>query len=138
MKKILRFFLVFTIIIFFIYIYARFIEPYSIETKTPKITSEFISDELSNIKIVQFSDTHISEYYTLENLMNTVEKINNLNPDIVFFTGDLIDDYSKCTIDTNDIAYVLSLIDCFILDFHLHGKVNITLFNLFVKLFSQN
>ena len=111
MKKVLKFLLFLTIIIFFIYVYARFIEPYSIAIKTPKITSQYISNELSSIKIVQFSDTHISDYFTIKDLMKTVKKINSLNPDIVLFTGDLIDNYSESTIESKEISYVLSLID---------------------------
>lgn len=122
MKKVLKFLLFLTIIIFFIFIYARYIEPNTITVKTLKITSQYISNELSNIKIVQFSDTHISEYFTIKDLMNTIKKINNLNPDIVLFTGDLIDNYSECTIDPKEISYVLSLIDAPLGKYSVYGN----------------
>ncbi|WML51622.1 metallophosphoesterase [Neobacillus sp. PS3-12] len=41
-------------------------------------------------KIVQFSDTHLGFHYGIEDLKSVIKIINNLNPDIIFFTGDLI------------------------------------------------
>lgn len=122
MKRIIKLSLFLTLIIFLIYSYARFIEPKLIAIKTSKITSQYISKELSNIKIVQFSDTHISDYFTIKDLMKTVKKINKLNPDIVLFTGDLIDNYSESTIDSKKISYVLSLIDATLGKYSVYGN----------------
>jgi len=122
LKRIIKLSLFLTLIIFFIYSYARFIEPKLIAIKTSKITSQYISKELSNIKIVQFSDTHISDYFTIKDLMKTVKKINKLNPDIVLFTGDLIDNYSESTIDSKKISYVLSLIDATLGKYSVYGN----------------
>lgn len=41
-------------------------------------------------KIVQFSDIHLGFHYEIEDLKSVVKIINSLNPDIIFFTGDLI------------------------------------------------
>lgn len=41
-------------------------------------------------KIIQFSDIHLGFHYEIEDLKSVVKIINNINPDIVFFTGDLI------------------------------------------------
>ena len=122
MKKLLKFIFLLFILIFFIYIYARFIEPQSIAIKTPMLTSHYISESLKTIKIVQFSDTHISKYFTIKDLMNVVKKINGLNPDIVLFTGDLIDNYSTCDVNPDDISYVLSLIDAEIGKYAVYGN----------------
>lgn len=42
-------------------------------------------------KIVQFSDIHLGFHYDIEDLQTVVSMINNINPDIIFFTGDLIE-----------------------------------------------
>lgn len=42
-------------------------------------------------KIVQFSDTHFGFHYDGESFRRVVRMINNLQPDILFFTGDLLD-----------------------------------------------
>ena len=78
-----------------IYTYAREIEPALLTIKYENIYSNYINDENDNIKIIQFSDTHISEFFDVENLKKAVDKINNQNPHIVFFTGDLIDEYNE-------------------------------------------
>lgn len=41
-------------------------------------------------KIVQFSDVHFGFHYGVEDLYHVVSIINDLAPDILFFTGDLV------------------------------------------------
>ncbi len=41
-------------------------------------------------KIVQFSDIHLGFHYGPQDLKTVIKQINDLNPDIIFFTGDLI------------------------------------------------
>ncbi|WP_180960472.1 metallophosphoesterase [Neobacillus cucumis] len=42
-------------------------------------------------KIVHFSDVHLGFHYGVEEFQTVVHSINNINPDIIFFTGDLIE-----------------------------------------------
>lgn len=72
--------------------YAFRIEPYRLTVNEYPLNSRGeVSDE---VKIVQFSDLHIKEDFTSENLEKTVRLINEQNPDIVIFTGDLYDNYA--------------------------------------------
>jgi predicted MPP superfamily phosphohydrolase len=41
-------------------------------------------------KIVQFSDVHLGFHYGVKEFQPVIRMINGLNPDIIFFTGDLI------------------------------------------------
>jgi len=77
------------------YVYARFIEPNMLNVHYESITSKLISQNKDEIKIIQFSDTHLSDYFTINDLEKVVNKINNEEPDIVIFSGDLIDHYYK-------------------------------------------
>ena len=43
------------------------------------------------LRVVQFSDTHLDDNYTIRDLEKLVRIINHQNPDIIVFTGDLID-----------------------------------------------
>lgn len=43
------------------------------------------------LRIVQFSDTHVGDFFGVEHLKKVVDKINKQSPDLVFFTGDLFD-----------------------------------------------
>ena len=74
-----------------IFIYARFIEPQLLTVKE----QEMITHKLTlntPLKIVQFSDVHLGEDYTLADFKQVIDKMNALEPDLIIFTGDLIDD----------------------------------------------
>lgn len=73
------------------YMYIRYIEPFYVHTVFKTLSSTTIPKELSGKRIVQFSDIHLSSTYTLKKLRRLVKQINSLSPDLVFFTGDLID-----------------------------------------------
>ncbi|MHA6252041.1 metallophosphoesterase [Oceanobacillus sp. CAU 1775] len=74
------------------FFYGREIEPSSLQIRKEIIQSKKIPEQLHNKKIVQFSDTHLGFHYSIEDLEELVTEINNLSPDIIVFTGDLIDD----------------------------------------------
>ncbi|MDC3416546.1 metallophosphoesterase [Aquibacillus salsiterrae] len=73
------------------YYYAREIEPGLLAVRKDLIKSPKIAETFHNFKIVQFSDTHIGFNYSLEQLSDLVTTINEQNPDMVVFTGDLVD-----------------------------------------------
>lgn len=73
------------------YTYAAKIEPRRLKVNSYEITHQAIPNSFHQFKMVQFSDTHLGFQYTLEQLAQLIEKINGLKPDILFFTGDLLD-----------------------------------------------
>ena len=75
--------------------YARFIEPSFILTKEYKITSKKIAKENHGLTILQFSDLHYKSNTSENYLKKLVKRINENNPDIVIFTGDLIDENNE-------------------------------------------
>lgn len=93
MKKFLSVLSILMTILIIIYIYARFIEPELLTVRYETINTDYIKND--EIKILQFSDTHISEYFDIDDLNNAIDKINEENPDIVVFTGDLIDQFNN-------------------------------------------
>ncbi|MDA1475748.1 metallophosphoesterase [Bacillus changyiensis] len=72
--------------------YARFLEPRMLETNVIPIQHRLIPKAFDQFRIVQFSDTHLSHDFTVHQLLEIVHQINNLNPDLIVFSGDLIDD----------------------------------------------
>lgn len=90
MKKFIRF--LFFILLFFLLalIYGRYIGTDGLITKEYKINAN-IDDSFNNLKIVHFSDLHYLRVTNEETLKKITNEINLINPDIVFFTGDLID-----------------------------------------------
>lgn len=77
------------------YFYAREIEPILLDIQTHVIAHSLIPAQLDGIRIVQFSDTHLGFQYTLEQLHSLARKINSLHPDIIIFSGDLMDEPNK-------------------------------------------
>lgn len=73
------------------YGYARYLEPHMIETTEHTIKSSLIPHGFDGFKIVQFSDAHLSDYFTLEDLKTVILTINESKPDLIVFTGDIID-----------------------------------------------
>lgn len=74
------------------YHYAHNIEPTTLQITEELIASQNIPTTFNDFKIIQFSDTHIGFHYSFEQLQNLVKSINNQNPDLIVFTGDLIDE----------------------------------------------
>jgi uncharacterized protein len=58
----------------------------------------------NGLKIVQFSDVHLGSWGVKERLQDAVDDINNLQPDVIFFTGDM---FNYCTADGNGFEEIL-------------------------------
>ncbi len=71
-------------------LYSRYIETDGLITKEYKVMAN-IEESFDGLKIVQFSDLHYGRILTEKKLNNLIDKINLIKPDIVVFTGDLID-----------------------------------------------
>lgn len=56
-----------------------------------KLSSEKLSEQWKNFRIVQISDLHLGAANSVRLVRRSVEKINALKPDVVVFTGDLFD-----------------------------------------------
>ncbi len=113
-KKHLGFKIVFFIILIVvaIYFYGTNISTGMITINEYKIQIDDLPDNFEGFKIVQFSDVLYGTNFGEENLKKVVEKINETNPDIVIFTGDLINKNNKMTTEQADtISEILSEIE---------------------------
>lgn len=91
MKKFLAITFIILLSIFGILLYSRYVATSGLITKEYVITAD-IADSYDGFKIVHFSDLHYGRIITDQELKIISEEINLINPDIVAFTGDLIDD----------------------------------------------
>lgn len=82
---------VFIIIVIGIYLYGRYINPYNFTVKERAIYDELLPENFNGLKIAHFSDLHFMRTTKEEQLKKVVNELNKLNPDIVIFTGDLLD-----------------------------------------------
>lgn len=104
MKKILKIFITMLILIILLLLYSRFIGTIGLNTKEYTIKDNNISDDFDGIKIIHFSDIHYKRIITKDRIDKIINEINLINPDIVIFTGDLIDQDSN--IEEDDITYL--------------------------------
>lgn len=73
-------------ILFVVFIYAYFVEPFWIKTKEFNLDGKGIQE-----KIVFVSDTHFGNHYGAKDLEKLVKRINEQNPDMVILGGDYVD-----------------------------------------------
>lgn len=105
--KILSFIFIPLFIIFTVsYVSLRYIGNIGIIVKEYPIYSNILPDSFNGIKVIHFSDIHYNQYSNLEVFDHTVELINNTSPDIVIFTGDLIDNNYDITMEEKE--YIIS------------------------------
>jgi uncharacterized protein len=79
------------------YLYANRIEPSLLDIQELQIKHPLIPNSFDGIKMIQFSDTHLGFQYNLHQFNQLVKKINSLKPDIILFTGDLMDEPNQYT-----------------------------------------
>ena len=107
MKKFIKFLLIIILVISLTIVYARYGGTRGLITKEYKIETN-IDNSFDGLKIVHFSDLHYLRITNKETTKNIIKEINILNPDIVVFTGDLIDkDYTPTNTDINDLKELL-------------------------------
>ncbi len=94
-KKVIIFIVKITFILIFLflgfYTYITYVSTNSFIIKEKRIISKKIPDSFKGLKIIHFSDLHYGGTMLFEDLEKIIKEINDRNPDLVVFTGDLID-----------------------------------------------
>ncbi len=86
------------ILVLILMIYVFLIEPYSISVEIVRFDDDDLFRVLSDKKVVQISDLHITKFGRREKKM--IQMLNRLSPDILFITGDFLTngkDEASCT-----------------------------------------
>lgn len=109
LNKIFKLIILTVTICLLIFSYARYMEPSMLRVKDIDLKVKDIKD----CRIVFFTDTHFGKLYSQSNIDKIVKKINNQNPDIVIFGGDLLDNYARdySLLDTDSLQKSLSKIE---------------------------
>ena len=79
------------IIIVFFFLYITYFSTKGLVVKENRIINQKIPDSFNGTKIIQFSDLHYGTTVFEKEIKDLVKVINSRNPDIVVFTGDLVD-----------------------------------------------
>ena len=122
-RNIIIFFVILTLTIICILLYSRFIATKNIQVHEYKIVNKNFTDEYYGLKIVHISDIHYGRI-TFENELNElVKKVNKTKPDIIVFTGDLVDQDTKMTNEKADkVASILSKLEARIGKYAINGN----------------
>lgn len=103
------------------YYYAKEVETRLLQLNKHSIHHPKIPIGFDQFKILQFSDTHLGFHYSVEQLAKIVKTINKLNPDVVVFTGDLMDEPNKYQ-HSEEIIPILSRISTTFGKFAIYGN----------------
>lgn len=122
LKNILRLVVLLLVVGALLFSYARYIEPKTLHTVDAPIYSSYVSPDAEHLQIVAFADTHFSEYYTCEDFQKVIREVNELNPDIILFLGDLIDNLNEYEGDTGEISDCLAQLNASIGKFAVFGN----------------
>lgn len=95
------FIIVFTMTLFFLY--TTYISTKGLIVKEQRITDSSIPSSFDGVKIIQFSDLHFGTTVFQDEVKKVVKAINYRNPDIVVFTGDLIDKNYKLSSEEQEL-----------------------------------
>lgn len=72
------------------YLYTTYISSKIITVKEERIISEKLPSNFDGLKIIQISDIHYGSTIFMNDIKKLVSLVNRRNPDLVVFTGDLI------------------------------------------------
>ncbi|MDD6272146.1 MAG: metallophosphoesterase [bacterium] len=105
-----------------LYLDAKYIGIKGLKVKEYRVESSILTSNFSGVKIVHFSDLLYKSTIDNNDIKKLVNRINELRPDIVVFTGDLVDKNKNITdSDTNFLIEQLSLIDANISKYAIYG-----------------
>lgn len=80
---------------FFVITYGIFKAKYNFKVHEVALTFAHLPQEFHGLKVVQISDLHLGSFnHRFHILERAINKINQLEPDLLFFTGDLVNNYA--------------------------------------------
>ena len=80
---------------FFVILYAVFSAVYRFKVHHIKIKCDVLPTGFKGLRIVHISDLHLGSFnFKYHVLDRAIKKINHLNPDFIFFTGDLVNNFA--------------------------------------------
>ncbi|MDO4995603.1 MAG: metallophosphoesterase [Bacilli bacterium] len=90
-KKIVKYTVILIIFLYAFFFYAENVSTVKIVVNEERITNTKIPISFNGLKIIHFSDLHYGSNIDKDKVKEVVTLINKRKPDIVVFTGDLID-----------------------------------------------
>lgn len=102
LKTIWKVIIIITFVLLSLFLYSRFISTSGLVVKEYKVIDNALPVSFYGLKVVHFSDLHYGRTIKQDELDNIVNNINLTKPDIVIFTGDLVDRDKELTSKMKD------------------------------------
>lgn len=116
------------------YLYTSFVSTKIVSIREYRVINEKVPSEFNGLKIVQFSDLHYGTTIFINDLKKIVSKINEVKPDLVVFTGDLVDkNYSLTIEEQEDISESLLKIDTTLGKYAVRGEEDDEVFSIIMN-----
>lgn len=136
MKKVL---LILFLLIIFTGIYVVFINTNGFKVVEDAIAVQDLPESFDDFKIVQFSDFLIGSTKTIDDLESVTKKINELEPDLIVFTGDLIaSEYNISEEEISTLKDYLSSLDCTLYKYAIIGDNDATNLDLYKEILNDS
>lgn len=118
------------------FLYARYISTTGLIVKEYSVTSNKIPANFDGVKIIHISDIHYGSTTLMKDIKRLVNRVNEIEPDLIVFTGDLIDEaYTISDEDKSELIKQLSKLDNNLGKYAVYGEEDITNedFNIIMK-----
>ena len=92
-KKLVTVFIVLVLLVAGTFLYSRFLATTGLEIREYSIQNSLFEKNFHGFKILHMSDIHYLTTVDEDDLKTIVKKINQLKPDVVVLTGDLLDEH---------------------------------------------
>ena len=111
-KRIFKILIAIFIITLSFLLYNNYITTRGLSINEKRIVLNNIPESFNGSKIVHFSDVHYGSNIFIDEIKVLVKKVNEIKPDIIVFTGDLIEDkYKIKTKEQEELIKELSKLD---------------------------
>ncbi len=102
-KTILYSGLIISICLILIMILSTYLGQHKLHVNEVEVEFQNLPESFDNYKIAQISDIHLGSFLKSNQMLNkTQERIEQFQPDLFLFTGDLVNNYSRETIGWNE------------------------------------
>ncbi len=105
----LKILLIIVILISLAFVILRYVGNLGLVVKEESLVYSNLPENFHGLKIVHFSDLHYGSTIKTKKLNKIVDKINDIKPDIIVFTGDLVDkNYQMTEKDKEEVKELLT------------------------------
>lgn len=116
------------------YLYTDCISTSRLIVKEERIIDDKLPSNFDGLKIIHFSDLHYGTTVFFDEVNNLVKEINKRNPDLVIFSGDLVDiSYNMSTSEQEKLINLLKKIDSNLGKYAVSGEEDSELFYTIMK-----